>query len=105
MKGGVSRLEERTGRMGTAVLVKVTLEVQKAMVEDVGLSEKKDCLVRRKVLGIWYRHEEWRGALVPAPKKRERVRKVKKERGGRRLRWWDAVCLGGREEKRSVLEN
>ena len=79
-KGGVSRLEERTGTMA---LKKAMLEVQKVMVEDVDRFEKKDRLVRSKFLGVGYRYEEWRGALVPAPEKRERVRKVEKEIGRR----------------------
>ena len=44
-------------------------------------------------------------ALVPAPEKRERVRKVEKERGGQRFLWWDAVGLDGQEKERSVWEN
>ena len=57
--------------MGTAALEKAMLEVQKAMLEDLDRSENKDHLVRRKILGIRYRYEEWRVALVPAPEKRE----------------------------------
>ena len=73
------------GWVGTAVPKKVTLEVLKVMVEDLDRSEKKDRLVRRKVLGVGYRYEEWRVALVPSPKKRERGRKVEKEMRGWRF--------------------
>ena len=84
-KGGAFRLEDRMGWVGTAEPKKATLEVLKVMVEDLDRSKKKDRLVKRKVLGVGYRYEEWRVALVPSPEKRERGRKVEKKRRGRRF--------------------
>ena len=57
-KRGASRLEDRTGWVGTVAPDKATLDVQKVMVDDLDRSEKKDRLVRRKVLGVRYRYGE-----------------------------------------------
>ena len=61
-------------------------------------------MVRRKVLGIGYRYEEWRVGLVPALEKREQVQKVENEMGGRYFLWWNTVCLCGWKEERNVHE-
>ena len=39
--------------------------------EDLDQIEKKDRLVRRKVLGVGYRYKEWRVVLVSVPEKRK----------------------------------